>query len=131
MRHSIYLLAFALAIFASCSDELGKEVQTQDELKTRSFLPKRSPNVPRGLGSSNMIEIGNIGKVLLPWANGATTQVPVEVLNDYEERDGWIQPLSVMQTWISDLMSIPMGMMLERYRQRSTAIGFSARQTAI
>ena len=90
MKFIIYLLPFTLAILASCSDGLDTEVQTQDELKTRSFLPKRSPNVPRGLGSSNMIEIGNIGKVLLPWANGATTQVPVEVLNDYEERDGWM-----------------------------------------
>ena len=110
MKFIIYLLPFTLAILASCSDGLDTEMQAQHELKTRSFLPKRSPNVPRGLGSSNMIEIGNIGKVLLPWANGATTQVPVEVLNDYEERDGWIQPLSVMQTWISGLMSILMGM---------------------
>ena len=110
MKFIIYLLPFTLAILASCSDELATEVQKQDELKTMSFPPKRSPNVPRGLGSSNMIEIGNIGKVLLPWANGATTQVSVEVLNDYEERDGWIQPLSAMLTRISSLRSILMGM---------------------
>lgn len=90
MKLPAYLLTVVMTVSLwSCSDGVIEEMQNVSEPTTRASIPpKRSPGINFDIGGT--IEIGGIGTVLLPWWSGANTQVPVDVLKDHQQRDGWV-----------------------------------------
>ena len=86
---SFVVFAASIILAASCNDE---EVATLEpspaQITTRnSFLPSYSPGLDLRLST---VYINGIGRVNLPWAHGANTQVPTDILKDHAEDKGWV-----------------------------------------
>ena len=89
--HIKWIVFLSILLF-SCkefSEEIGidKEIINR-ELYTRSVTPIISP-VFDWTNTTNIALLGLNNPVVLPWYNGANTQIPYYMLGDYKLEDGW------------------------------------------
>ena len=90
MRNLSYIIfATIFALTSSCNDEEIATLESSPAQTTtrNSFLPSYSPDLNLRLPT---VYINGIGTVKLPWAHGANTQVPTDILIDHTEDKGWV-----------------------------------------
>lgn len=85
-------IVFLSILLAAC-EELSEEISIDDkiiarDLYTRAIVPMTSP-VFDWADTTNISLLGLNSPVILPWYNGANTQIPYYMLEDYKPEDGW------------------------------------------
>jgi len=89
-KNYLYCLSISLLAITSC-----KKNTSQDILPLSKPKPVATINLITGVNSCFNWETGpyvtltNGQTRILPWYNGATTQIPNFILNDYKKEDGW------------------------------------------
>lgn len=85
-------IVFLSIVLASC-EKLSEEISIDDKiitsgLYTRAIVPMTS-SVFDWADTTNISLLGLNSPVILPWYNGANTQIPYYMLEDYKLEDGW------------------------------------------
>lgn len=86
MKKYIYFLLCTLGIAACQKTE--EFISTEGMVMTRSITPSVSP-IFDWWDTTNISLLGMTTPVVLPWYNGANTQIPYYLLEDYQPTDGW------------------------------------------